>query len=338
MISKTHSIALGAIFVVIAGCSNSNEPTDTTPKGLFEQVWSDFDRNYAFFEYGRIDWNAYHAIYEDSIAVAQSDVRAAQIIGAMLGKLNDYHADLTTPYGTFGPPPIPYPHHFSPSVVRQNYTTEAIRTTASQKIAYAHMPNGIGYIHVTTWVGEGWGDEIDVALTALSDVRAMIVDIRDNNGGNEDIARDVAGRFYDRSRTYRVTRFRDGAGHNDFTSSVSTELAPRGSRKFTGPVVLITNRFDGSSAEDFTLMMRALPQVTQLGDTTLGLGSNPLQRKLPNGWTYRIPRSMQSTPDGFVYQWKGLPPAVAVVWPADATANGKDPYLDAAIARLSAAG
>jgi hypothetical protein len=47
---------------------------------------------------------------------------------------------------------------------------------------------------------------------------------------------------------------------------------------------------------------------------------------------------MQSTPDGFVYQWKGLPPAVAVVWPADATANGKDPYLDAAIARLSAAG
>ncbi|HUQ20567.1 MAG TPA: hypothetical protein VM099_13210 [Gemmatimonadaceae bacterium] len=38
--------------------------------------------------------------------------------------------------------------------------------------------------------------------------------------------------------------------------------------------------------------------------------------------------------DGFVYQWKGLPPGIPVVWSSDATASGKDPYLDAALARL----
>lgn len=321
--------------ISLAACSGSTEPADNTPVGLFDKVWSEYDRNYAFFEYGNIDWNAYRAAYRDSVASATGDLRVAQLIGSMLGRLNDYHADVTTPFGVFGPPPIPYPHHFSSTIVRLNYAIEPMRLTASQHIAYAHLRNGIGYVHLSTFVGEGWGGEFEPVLAALSDVRAMIIDIRDNNGGNEDIAREVAAHMYDKTRVYRKSRFRDGASHGDFGSWQSMDLSPSTGRKFTGPVALITNRFDGSSAEDFTLMMRILPNVTQVGDTTLGLGSNPLEKKLPNGWTYRIPRSMQSTPDGFVYQWKGLPPAIAVKWDDAAVAAGRDPYLDAAIEKLS---
>lgn len=319
--------------IFLTACSGSTDPVGDTPVGLFDKVWSEYDRNYAFFEYGNVDWNAYRAAYRDSVAATTSDLRVAQLIGGMLGRLNDYHADITTPFGVFGPPPIPYPHHFSPMIVREHYAIEAMRITPSQHIAYAHLRNGIGYVHISTFVGEGWGGEFDTPLTALSDVRAMVIDIRDNNGGNEDIARVVASHFYDKTRVYRKTRFRDGSGHGDFGSWQSMDLSPS-SKRFTGQVALITNRFDGSSAEDFTLMMRILPTVTQVGDTTLGLGSNPLEKKLPNGWTYRIPRSMQSTPDGFVYQWKGLPPAVAVKWDDAAVAAGKDPYLDAAIEKL----
>jgi hypothetical protein len=35
-------------------------------------------------------------------------------------------------------------------------------------------------------------------------------------------------------------------------------------------------------------------------------------RRLDNGWSYRVPQSIQSTPEGLVYQWRGLPPAIAV--------------------------
>ena len=85
-------------------------------------------------------------------------------------------------------------------------------------------------------------------------------------------------------------------------------------------------------------MMRALPQVVMVGDTTLGLGSNPLVRDVGDGWSYRVPRSMQSTPDGFVYQWRGLAPHVAVPWAAQDTAAGKDPYVEAALRALRSGG
>ena len=78
----------------------------------------------------------------------------------------------------------------------------------------------------------------------------------------------------------------------------------------------------------------ALAAVVAVGDTTLGLGSNSMAVTLSNGWRLRVPRSMQSTPDGFVYQWRGLPPHVAVPWAVADTAAGRDPYLEAAVVEL----
>ena len=49
-----------------------------------------------------------------------------------------------------------------------------------------------------------------------------------------------------------------------------------------------------------------------------------------NGWTVRIPQSMQSTPDNFVYQWRGLPPTVAVPWDEVAALANRDSYIDVA--------
>jgi hypothetical protein len=46
---------------------------------------------------------------------------------------------------------------------------------------------------------------------------------------------------------------------------------------------------------------------------------------------------VQSTPDGFVYQWRGLPPAIPVRWSDELVAQGHDPYLDAAIAAVTSA-
>jgi C-terminal processing protease CtpA/Prc len=161
----------------------------------------------------------------------------------------------------------------------------------------------------------------------------LVLDIRDNTGGDEAIAVDVASHFYDVTRTYRVSQFRSGPAHDNFARPTTMAVSPSAPH-YSGPVAFITNRFDGSSAEDFTLMMRIVPSVVTVGDTTLGVGSNPLGVSLSNGWTYRIPQSKQSTPDGFVYQWRGLPPAIAVPWTDADVAAGKDPYLEAALQEL----
>jgi C-terminal processing protease CtpA/Prc len=189
-------------------------------------------------------------------------------------------------------------------------------------------------VYIGSFQGDGWGSEIEDALVALGNVAGLILDIRDNTGGNENVAQEVARRFYDGQHVYRLSRYRSGPHHADFASPVSTSLSPGGNRRFSGPVALITNRWNGSAAEDFVLMMRVVPNVTMMGDTTLGLGSNPLVRTTANGWTVRIPQSMQSTPDNFVYQWRGLPPTVAIPWNESAAQANRDPYVDAAMDRL----
>jgi hypothetical protein len=329
------TIACASLLIGATGCGGAaaTAPEGTGQIGKFDKVWQDFDERYAFFDVGGIDWAALRDRYRARISDASSDRELAVAVGGMIGELRDYHADLHTSFGTFGPPPIPYAHHVATTTLRTSYLADAERATASGRIFFARLKDGTGYVRIPSFEGEGWGGEIVSALTALGTPPALVVDIRDNGGGNESVGIDVASHFYDQTREYRVSQYRNGRSHSDFTSPSRMSVSPS-LPHYAGPVALITNRFNGSSAEDFTLMMRVVPTVVVVGDTTLGVGSNPLRIGLSNGWTYRVPQSKQSTPDGFVYNWRGLPPAVAVAWADADTAAGKEPYLEAALAEL----
>jgi carboxyl-terminal processing protease len=326
-------LTAAALLVAACGDGISTAPEGQGPIGKFDKVWQDFDEHYAYFEYGNIDWTALREKYRSQVTPSMPDGALASVIGSMLGELRDYHADLSTSFGTFGPPPIPYPQHFSPALLQTHYFASPIRRTASGHVEYTRLVDGTGFIYIGSFRGDGWGGEINDALTAIGSVPALIIDIRNNGGGNEAVAQEVASKFYDVQRVYRLSRYRVGRGHADFGALTSMSVGPKGQR-YTAPVALITNRFNGSAAEEFVLMMRLLPAVTTVGDTTLGLGSNPLQIGLSNGWTYRVPQSIQTTPDGFIYQWRGLPPAIPVPWAEADTAAGHDPYVDAALHEL----
>lgn len=331
---RTFLVSTAAV-VVAAACKSGSITGPTDPAGMFNQVWDEFDRHYPFFTAAGVDWRALKPVYQDSVNAAKSEQEIARLIGGMIGKLKDYHSGLTTKYGFFGPPPIPYPHHYEPALALR-YVTGTVKGTTSNNIRYAQFGDDVGYVHMNTFVGEGWGSEIEQALAGMPAIKSLIVDIRDNGGGNEEVAQEFAKRFYDKTRVYRISRARTGSNYDQLGDQSSMSLSPAGSRRFTGPVALITNRFDGSSAEDFTLMMRILPQVTVVGDTTLGLGSNPKEVTLANGWTLRLSQTAQSTPDGFVYQFKGLPPRIPVAWDEAQIAAGRDPYIEVALADLKA--
>lgn len=349
--ARTHFAAGWTICVAIAlsvlgvatACGGSVETTASpSPGGApFQEAWGAYDRLYPFLTIGAMDWSAVGARYRDSVAAAPTDRERARLLGAMIGTLHDYHGDLTTPFGTFGPPPIAYAHHFDAQLVQRSYLAAPLASTLSGAMLHARLRAGPGYLYLRSFQpvnGRAWGDEIERVLSELGDISSLVIDIRDNGGGDEPNAQLIAARCYDRTRPSRVSRYRSGPGHDDLGEPMTTSLSPSGTRRFAGPVALLTNRFDGSSAEDFVLMLRALPQVAVVGDTTLGLGSNPLHVTVGNGWELGVPHSIQATPAGFVYQWLGLPPDVAVPWSAAGTAAGRDPCLDAAITALARRG
>ena len=328
LVAVLWGCALGACDAVVGSGPSSD------PVSLFEVTWGAYDRHYASFERRGIDWDAVHDTYADSVTASTPPARLAQMLGGMVASLHDLHASLHTPYGVYGTGPS------RPSYLDAAATARLVGPLARSPggLLWYGRAGDVGYLSAPTFADGAeaqWGTDADAALGALSGVRAVVLDVRGNGGGSSEAAKALAGRFVSAERVYALARVRSGPRHGDLSAPLALRVRPGGGRPFTGPVAVLTDGHTASAAEDFVLMMRTVAGVAVVGDTTAGAASNPLLRELPNGWTFRVPQSVQSTPDGVVYDGVGLPPDRAVTQsPADSE-RGVDAALEAAIARLN---
>lgn len=233
-------------------------------------------------------------------------------------------------FGTCGRPGQTAPRNYDRALVTARLQS-ARQTTAH--VEYGRLAPDIGYVYIPSFAGS-FGSEFETVLGALTGVQALVIDIRDNGGGNEGNGRDIAAAFTRVTRRYQLTRYRNGPRHDDFTPDLEKRIEPSGGAHFDGPVALITNRYNGSAAEDFVAMMRVIPSAFTVGDTTIGNSSNPLVRELPNGWLLTLPQSMQMTPDGTVIEGRGLAPTFPMMQSASDSTAGLDTLLEFAIAEL----
>jgi len=171
---------------------------------------------------------------------------------------------------------------------------------------------------------------MDAVIQGMPRMRALIIDVRDNPGGNYVLAADLAGRFTDQRRVYGYTRRRNGPRHDDFTGFTEEVITPSGAR-FGGHVLVLANRHSFSSAEDFVLAMRSIPGVTIVGDTTAGATGGPIVRELANGWTYELSEWIEYTPQKVPFESVGLAPTVIARTTADQAAHGVDAVLERAM-------
>ena len=330
----------GCVLLLTGACIRSVlGPDDTSPVGVYDAFWQEFDRHYAYFELKHIDWANLRSSTRPTITHDMNGSELARVLCDLVDSLHDNHAVLFTPYRNCSWTSRPsYPHNFISQTVLASpaYLAGVGRNSASAHMLFGRIGSDIGYVWIRDFEGEGWGPEMDGILTALDGVRGVVIDIRDNGGGNESNAAAIAGRFADQVRPAIQARFRSGSAHSEFTGPFMRSLIPAGTHRFTGPVAVLTNRFNGSTAENFVMYMRVIPTTFTVGDTTGGTVSNPLWRELPNGWTFHVPQSIESTPDGFMAEGKGFPPTLAVTFAPGDAARGVDPILDAALARLRA--
>ncbi len=158
---------------------------------------------------------------------------------------------------------------------------------------------------------------LDEAITAFAGAKAVIVDVSDNRGGYDVIARRIAARFADRRREVgsKVAVGGDGAAQPLF-------VTPSDRPRYLGPVWLLTSQVTVSAGETFTLSMRVLPNVRQAGETTRGALSDQLQKPLPNGWRFALPAEVHRDAGGQVVEGRGIAPQVPLpVFPPDDPPN-----------------
>lgn len=332
-----RAIPLSAAFV-LGACIDRLIGVDpsTTPAAVYDQIWHDLDRNYSFFDYKHIDWNAAYARHRVAASSATSLDELAPVIGDLFAELNDVHVDLTIPGGKMYRSVDTRAIHtyFTPIAVLANYAPST-RITASRNVRYGKIGSDVGYIWIGSFGGaSGWGGaEIDEALASFGNVLGVIVDVRNNGGGSTNNSTPAAGRFVDARQVFAYVRYRNGPAHSDFTDFREETVSPAG-RRAPGTVVLLTNRLCASATESFVLAMRTNRANITVGDTTIGALGNPLVRELPQGWEYRFPQWIEVDASKRPIENIGIAPDIYVQHTAADSIAGRDPQMERAIALI----
>ncbi|MDB5676222.1 MAG: peptidase [Sphingomonas bacterium] len=132
------------------------------------------------------------------------------------------------------------------------------------------LPSGHGLIVIRSFADQKVVDAVDAALLQFKDTPGLIIDLRQNGGGDTAIARPIMGRFITARKPYARMRRRDG----DHLSDAWTETVdPRGPFTYTAPVVVLTTRWSASMAEGFPMGMRGLGRATIVGTPMMRVGA-----------------------------------------------------------------
>lgn len=215
------------------------------------------------------------------------------------------------------------------------------RQAANNRIFWGRVDD-IGYLNIVTmgaFARNAAPDDprpldavLDEALAAFAGAKAVIVDVSNNRGGYDTISQRVAARFADQPRL-AYTKVAVGAK----ASPQPVRVEPASGARFTGPVYLVTSDVTVSAGETFTLMMKALPNVKQVGVTTRGAFSDQLPKPLPNGWVIALPAELYKGPNGEDVEGRGLAPDIPLaVFPVEDLMGGHAKAIQGLMEKIGA--
>ena len=323
---------------------------DRDPELNFEKLWETFQNRYPFFELRNVDWKKQYDTYRHKVSKLTTDDELFDILCEMLDPLDDGHVELkgTTGPGrrkrTFNPEPQPrFRQEFSMREIRQFFKTTQktlstkgfgqLEETAAWMLHYCRSGN-VGYIRILELEGvkkRKLTEALDRITNDFNSLEGLIIDIRENPGGDDSTVVAIVNRFCDRKRTAFHRKTKTGPGDADFKPIKSWHIEPQGLTQFTGPIVLLSCDSVFSGAEVFALAMKQLPNVTMIGDDTNGIFSYQLEKKLPNGWRYRLSYQMYFSADMVCYEGRGVPVDIRLLNKKRDIENGVDPLISCAL-------
>ena len=305
---------------------------DNTPQGNFEALWQIIDEKYCFFDYKQIDWDEVHDRYAPLITPGMDNKGLFDVLGRMLAELKDGHVNLYSSYNTsrYWDWYLDYPRNFNESIIERYLGRDYY---IAGGIKYRILEDNIGYIYYESFsagIGEGNLDEV---LSHLAVCNGLIIDVRNNGGGNLTYASRLAQRFTNEKVLTGYILHKTGKGHNDFSEPTPIYIEPSNSIRWQKKVVVLTNRHAYSATNDFINSMRCFPNDTLLGDKSGGGSGLPFSSELPNGWGVRFSASPHL--DANLQQIEfGIDPDIKVDMDPEDEAQGIDTLIEEARKRL----
>ena len=285
----------GFTLLMSASCVTS-EGFSTSPRDDFEALWRIFDRHYCFFDYKKqeygLDWNEVHQRYAAQVPDSMSPQALFQVLGKMCNELRDGHVNLWSPQNTarYTRWYEAYPVNFSDSLLRRALG-KAEEYQLASGLQYKVFDDNVGYVRCASFSNEIGSGNLHEIMRYLATCDGLIVDVRSNSGGLLTAAQTLASVFTNEEVTVGYISHKTGPGHSDFSPPQPIVLKPGKGLRWQKPIVVLANRRTYSAANAFVMYMKALPNVTFMGDHTGGGSGLPFSSELPGGWSIRFSAS-----------------------------------------------
>ncbi|MEV0190843.1 S41 family peptidase [Kitasatospora purpeofusca] len=337
------------------------QPAPQDALATFDRFWATFDENYPFFAAKGIDWRAKGAQARARITPQTTTDELQKILVGLLEPLGDAHTALGRKRpdggytGVFG--------GLRPGTAEptDEVREQAARAVAAQLIApeqtfgrgllgVGELPGGIGYLRVSAFDGyvddgpyQDHAAELDRALDLLlahpERLNGVVVDLRLNGGGSDQLGLRIASRLTDRPfLAYRKVARNDPADPTRFTRPQPSVVRPAtGTTRYTGPVALLTAGSTVSAGETFTqAMAERRPAPVRIGENTQGVFSDILFKPVSADFVAVLPNEKFLTRSGSTFDGPGIPPNVRTpVFTPEELGQGRDSALTEARRLLS---
>lgn len=325
-------IYLFLVLILCASCHQIKE-WDNDPRGNFEALWTIIDQRYCFLEEKGLDWDAVHEKYARRIGPEMTSDELFVVCADMLDELRDGHVNLSSGFNTsyYRKWWSDYPQNYDSRLIEQYYFNFNYRTASG--LTYGFFTDNVGYIRYGSFtydIGEG---NLDYVLNFLATARGLIIDIRDNGGGDMDNVVKLVRRFISRPMLAGYISHKTGPGHGDFSEPMAYTINPAamGHVRWGKPVVVLVNRSTFSAANNFVSIMQFVPGVKIAGSRTGGGSGMPFSYELPNGWGVRFSACPILDANGAATEF-GVPPTPGceVDMDIEAALQGRDTMIERA--------
>jgi C-terminal processing protease CtpA/Prc len=309
-----------------------------SPENNFEILWNDFDQHYALFEVRGWDWDSIYTAFRPQVTPQTTSEELWEIHRQMIAYLDDSHTFIYQPgvrfFASGSEDDAQAEEEFDLPLVLDKYV-EIIDSSSAQDYLYGRCTDrNIGYLYLSGFdINEE--DIIDRMITDIGDHDAIIIDLRNNTGGDDNSGAAIAGRFADREELVYTVQERNGPAHSDFAGKTEYFLRKQGPVQFEKPVVILTDKITVSAAEVFLMYMNPREKTTRIGTSTSGdFSDTSMRRFLPNGMEYQYSIMKFLLPDGSSIDGTGHIPDIFFRHSADDLSAGNDLVLERAFTFL----
>ena len=207
-----------------------------------------------------------------------------------------------------------------------------------EPVVYRQLENNIGYINIKSFYADEIVTQLDSVFSKIMETDALIIDLRDNGGGNGRIGWAILGYFTDKpfqifkwkSRLYRPIWRAWGRREEAYEEKPSLKMADD-KKYYSKPVVLLTRSRTASMAENFCQGFQIMNRGKIIGGPTAGSSGTPLFFSLPGGGSAQVVTTKNMYPDGKELLCYGVQPDMEVYPTIEDFRMGRDRVLDKAL-------